>query len=323
MGFWKMAVDDVKRIAIVGSGFMGHGIGLEFAVAGYPVIFHDLDQDALRKAKHRVEADLREMSEWGLLESGQIEPTLSRIQTTTAVEEAACEADLVIEAVFEDLSLKQEVFRKLDAICPQRTILASNSSSLMPSMLAEGTNRPDRVLVAHYFYPPPLMPLVEIVRSESTSDEVVETVYEIMTAIGKRPIIVQKEALGFIVNRLQMALDREALSLVQRGIATAQDVDIATWNSFGRRLAVVGPLQLFEFQDGWDVAVQIFNYIAPDIEHSPSAPQVVVDLAERGDLGPKTGRGFYEWDSESAAAFERKLKESLAGFVRKDRERST
>lgn len=315
-----MSAESVKRIAVVGAGLMGHGIGLEFAVAGYPVVFHDVTEDALARALQRVETDLRELTEWGLMEGAEVEPALDRIQTTTVLEEAASEADLVLEAVFEDLSLKQEVFAKLDAVCPERTILASNSSSLMPSMLAEATRRPDRVLVAHYFYPPPLMPLVEIVRSESTSDKVVDTVYEVMKAIGKRPIIVQKEALGFIVNRLQMALDREALSLVQRGIATAQDVDIATWNSFGRRLAVVGPLQLFEFQDGWDVAVQIFNYICPDIEHSPSPPQVMLDLAERGDLGPKTGKGFYEWDSGSAKAFERKLKEALAAFLRADRE---
>ena len=191
----------------------------------------------------------------------------------------------------------------------------------MPSILAEATSRPDRVLVTHYFYPPPLMPLVEIVRSGSTSDDVVDTVYGLMKAVGKKPIMVQKEALGFIVNRLQMALDREALSLVERGIATAQDVDMAVRNSFGRRLAVVGPLELFEFQDGWDVALQIFNYIVPNIESSPDPPQVMLDLVSRGHLGPKTGRGFYDWDSGSENAFSSKLNEALAGFLRADRGR--
>jgi 3-hydroxybutyryl-CoA dehydrogenase len=216
-----MSVDDVKRITIVGAGLMGLGIGLEFAVAGHLVNSHDLNEGALRKAVERVEADLRQMAGWELMESSHIDPTLKRIQTTTDLEEAGCQADLVIEAVFEDLSLKQDVFRKLDAVCPERTILASNTSSLMPSVLAESTGRSDRVLVTHYFYPPPLMPLVEIVRSECTADDVVDTVYELMKVVGRRPIIVQKEALGFIVNRLQMALAREALSLVERGIATA------------------------------------------------------------------------------------------------------
>jgi 3-hydroxybutyryl-CoA dehydrogenase len=118
-----------------------------------------------------------------------------------------------------------------------------------------------------------------------------------------------------------MALDREALSLVERGIATAQDVDTAVWNSFGRRLAIVGPLQLFEYQDGWDVALQIYNYIAPDIESSMDPPQVMLDLVERGDLGPKTGKGFYEWTAELGQAFDGRLKEALAGFLRADRER--
>lgn len=233
--------------------------------------------------------------------AGRIGPTLGRIKTMAALEEAGAEADLVIEAVFEDLSVKQEVFAKLNEICPERTILASDTLSLMPSMLAQVTDCPDRVLVTHYFYPPPLMPLVEIVKSESISDEVVESVYEVMKAIGKRPIIGQKEALGFIVNGLQIALDRVAISVVQRAIATAQDVDMATWNNFGRRLAVAGPLQLYEFQDGWDAGLQVYDYITPDIDSSSDPPQVLLGLVRRGDLGPKTGKGFYEWDSASAA----------------------
>jgi 3-hydroxybutyryl-CoA dehydrogenase len=166
------------------------------------------------------------------------------------------------------------------------------------------------------------MPLVEVVGSEFTSEEVVGTICDLLRGIGKKPIVVRKEALGFIVNRLQMALDREALSLVERGIATAQDVDMAVWNSFGRRLAVVGPLQLFEYQDGWDVALQIYKHITPDIESSIDPHQVVLDLVERGDLGPKTGRGFYEWNEQLEESFSGSLKEALAGFLRADRDRA-
>jgi 3-hydroxybutyryl-CoA dehydrogenase len=316
-----MQVSEIKRIGLVGAGLMGHGIGQEFAVAGYDVVFHDASPQTLETVKERIRCNLLELVEWDLAEEEQVDSTLARIETAQDLEETGAEADLVIEAVFEDLSLKQEVFTELDRVCPERTILASNTSSLMPSMLASATSRPDRVLVTHYFYPPPLIPLVEVVRSEFTSDEVVNTACDLLKAIGKKPIIVRKEALGFIVNRLQMALDREALSLVERGIATAQDVDMAVWNSFGRRLAVVGPLQLFEFQDGWEVALQIYNYITPDIESSKDPPQVMLDLVEREDLGPKTGKGFYQWNPQLEEAFSKNLKEALAGFLRADRER--
>jgi 3-hydroxybutyryl-CoA dehydrogenase len=300
---------------------MGHGIGQEFALGGYDVVFHDASPQALDTVKDRIRCNMLELVEWDLAEEGQVDSTLCRVATADSLEEMGEGTDLVIEAVFEDLSLKQELFKQLDIICPERTILASNTSSLLPSMLASATGRPERVLVTHYFFPPPLMPLVEVVRSEFTSEEVVGTICDLLKAVGKKPIVVRKEALGFIVNRLQMALDREALSLVERGIATAQDVDMAVWNSFGRRLAVVGPLQLFEYQDGWDVALQIYDYIAHDIESSTDPPQVMLDLVEKGDLGPKTGKGFYEWTPELGHAFDDRLKEALAGFLRADRER--
>jgi 3-hydroxybutyryl-CoA dehydrogenase len=315
-----MSLDAVERVTIVGAGLMGHGIGLEFAVAGYPVVFHDVNDATLRKALERVERDLRAMSEWGLLEPSQIEPILGRIQTTKVLEEAGREADLVIEAIFEDLSLKQEVFRRLDAVCPEHTILASNTSSLIPSMLASATSRPHQVLVVHYFYPPFLMPLVEIVPSQSTSDQVVAVVSGLLRGMGKKPIVVQREALGFIVNRLQVALFREALNIVERGIATAQDVDTAVTSSFGRRLAVVGPLQLLEHQDGWEQALAIDQYIVPDLSNRTGPSALVLEKIERGELGSRTGQGFYEWTTGSTEAFTRRLEEALAGFLRADRE---
>jgi 3-hydroxybutyryl-CoA dehydrogenase len=191
----------------------------------------------------------------------------------------------------------------------------------MASMLAPVTKRPDRVLVAHYFYPPYLMPLVEIVPSESTSDHVVMAVRELLDGIGKKPIVVQKEALGFIVNRLQMALIREALNVVERGIASAQDVDTAVINSFGRRLAVVGPLQLLEHQDGWQQALAIDQYIVPDLSNRIGPSPLVLEKVERGELGSPTGKGFYEWTAASTEGLTRRLEEALAEFLRAERER--
>ena len=311
-----MQVGDIERIAVVGAGLMGHGIGQEFALAGYAVVFHDLTEEKLQQATQRIQRHLRELTDWGIVPAGEVPSTMDRIQTTTVLEEAAADADLVVEAVFEDLTLKQRIFRELDSICPECTILASNTSSLMPSMLASATERPDRVLVAHYFYPPYLLPLVEIVRSEFTSDETVDTIYELLKAVGKSPIVVQKEALGFIANRLQVALFREALHIVERGIATAQDVDIAVKNSFGRRLAVAGPLEMLEQQAGWDMVLQIAGYILPDLDGSTEICPLVLEKVERGELGAKTGKGFYEWTPESAEAWRKKMMEALVGFLR-------
>ena len=307
---------DIQRITVIGAGTMGHGIGQEFACAGHEVILYDLTKDKLGRAKKRIERNLAEKAGWGLILADEIQPALYRIQTTTSLKEAAGDADLVIEAVFEDLDLKRQLLRDLDHLCPERTILGSNTSSFMPSMLASATERPDRVLVVHFSFPPPLIPLVEIVRSEATADDVVEAVYDILKAAGKSPIVVQKEAVGFIINRIQAAILREALSIVEQGIATAQDVDIAVKESFGRRLAVAGPIEMIEMQNGWDVAWEIGRQIFPELDVSCEPPPVIQEKIDRGELGFKTGKGFYEWTPESADAWRKGLINALASFMR-------
>jgi len=167
---------------------------------------------------------------------------------------------VVIEAVFEQLELKLEVFEQLDRLCPARTVLASNSSTLWPSKLAAATRRPAQVLIAHYFNPPYLLPLVELVRNPATSDATVDTMYGLLTRVGKKPAIVQKEVVGFIGNRLQAALFREALSLVERGIASAEDVDTVVKNGFGRRYAAAGPFEIWELA-GWDFILAALQYL--------------------------------------------------------------
>ena len=304
----------MKHVVIVGAGFMGHGIGQEFALAGHRVILHDLTEDALQQAVGRIRRNLRQLAEWGLISTAQIEPALGRIQTTTSLDAAARDADLVVEAVFEDLELKQQVFRDLDAICPEHTILASNTSTFMPSLLASATARPDRVLVAHYFYPPSLLPLVEVVPSAFTSGETVGAVCGVLRAAGKCPIVIQKEAVGFIANRLQFALQREALHIVEQGIATAQDVDIAVKDGFGRRLAVAGPFEIAE-PIGWDLELRIQRNLFPYLASSPEPSPLVIEKVVKGELGVKAGKGFYEWTPESAEAWRRRIERALSRFV--------
>ena len=201
-----MAANKINKIAVFGPGMMGHAIAQEFAQAGYGVTLCGRSEKRLQEALQKIERNLRELAQWGIMQEGDVKPALERISTTPAIKEAGSGADLVVESIIEDLEVKQQLFKDLDGICPERTILASNTSSLLPSDLAAATRRPDRVLVAHYFNPPYLMPLVEIVRGKSTSDQTVNTVYNLMKAMGKSPIICQKEALGFIANRLQLVM---------------------------------------------------------------------------------------------------------------------
>jgi 3-hydroxybutyryl-CoA dehydrogenase len=310
----------IQNITIVGSGTMGHGIGQDFALAGYPVNLYDVSAEQLQKALEKIERNYHEMAGWGLISEEEIQPALSRLHIFTVLQDAVQDADLVVEAVPEYLELKQKVFRQLDELCPPKTILASNTSSLMPSSLADVTRRPDRVLVLHYFFPPHLMPLVEIVRGKQTSEEVVQAVYAAAKKAKKKPIIAQKEALGFIANRMQIALLREALYIIEQGIASAQDVDIAVKESFGRRLSVVGPIELFEVQDGWDIGMQIDSYITPDLCRSTDVSPVMTEMVAKGTLGAKTGKGFYDWTPEYQEAFRRKLEEELADIARKRRD---
>jgi 3-hydroxybutyryl-CoA dehydrogenase len=311
-----MEVSEISRVTIVGAGTMGRGIAQTFAQAGYSVFLHDLTEQILEEATAQVHKDLEELADCGVIDAGQIQPVLNGIRTTTSLNEAVSRADLVVEAVFEDLDLKRELFRELDMICPGHTILGSNTSFLMPSKLASATKRPDQVLVMHYFYPAHLLPLVEIVPSPSTSSEIVDTVYGVLRATGKSPIIVRKEAPGFVANRLQVALLREAMHIAEEGIATPQDIDRVVKYSFGRRLAVVGPFELVEMQSGWDAILNAFPYILPYLSRTTEVSKVILRQVEKGELGATSGKGFYEWTPGSIAAWSQKLLGALIGFTR-------
>jgi 3-hydroxybutyryl-CoA dehydrogenase len=301
---------------------MGHSIGQEFALAGFEVSLFDQSDIVRAQVKKRIEDNLNEMAEWGLIKQAEIAPALKRITVFSDLPEAVLQADLVIEAIFEILEAKQDLFRKLDEFCPDHTILASNTSSLLPSMIGEATNRPDKVLVLHYFYPPHLMPLVEIVKSPMSSEENIEAVYNAVIRAGKKPIIIRKETLGFVANRLQMALMREAIFMIEKGIASAQDIDIAVKYGFGRRLAHVGPIELGEVQDGWFQMSQIEKYIFPDLNNNSSPSSIIMEKVKKNEIGPQSGKGFYEWVEGSVESFQKKLYEQLANYIRADRKDS-
>lgn len=207
--------------------------------------------------------------------------------------------DLVVESAPENLEFKQGLFAKLDAETRPDTVLASNTSGLSITAIASRCSRPERALTTHFWNPPHLMPLVEIVKGEGTSDDVVERVRALLAACGKMPVVVKKDRPGQLGNRLQMALVREAVNIVQEGIADAEAVDLVAKNGFGIRMPAYG---IFEHQDivGLDMGASIVDYVTRDLLNEPGAPALMRQLVSEGKLGAKTGQGFYDWSSKSA-----------------------
>ncbi len=314
-----MKANEIKRVSVVGAGLMGHGIAQEFAIAGLEVRIHDLSDEILQGAAKDIGANLRMLAEIGLVTQDQARSAPDRIQFSANLEDIVDSSDFVIEAISENLTLKQDVFRSLDELCPERTILASNTSSLLPSKLASATRRPDKVLVTHYFNPPHLLPLVEVVRGDKTSDETVNTVYDLLTRVGKSPVIIQKEVPGFVGNRLQAALFREAISLVAKGVASPQDVDMVIKSGFGRRLAAAGVFEVWELA-GWDLILTIAENLQPELESSPTVSPLLRERVERGELGTKTGKGFYEWTPDSAESLRERIAQVLTTLAQQAEE---
>ena len=305
-----MTTDGIAQIAVIGAGLMGHGIAQEFASAGYHVYLQDITDEQLDIALAQIEKNLNVLSENGIVGKESVPATLQRIQTDTELEPVAENADFVVEAVTENLALKQQVFEKLDAICPSHAILASNTTALMPSQIGVKAKRKDKILNTHYFNPPYLIPLVELIRSPDTSDETVKVAFELLTAIGKTPAIIKKEVPGFVGPRLQAALIREAFAIVEQGIASAETVDLVVRNSFGRRLSVAGPFEVFELA-GWDLVLAAFEELYKDLNSSPEINPLLREMVNTGQLGVKSGQGFYNWTDKGIQELRDRMNNAL------------
>ncbi|MCY4401857.1 MAG: 3-hydroxyacyl-CoA dehydrogenase family protein [Candidatus Poribacteria bacterium] len=314
----EIDTNNIKNIAVIGAGLMGHGIAQEFSCAGYQVHLHDITEEQLNNARIQIRKNLSMLAENSVIEENSITDTMQRIQTTTELSVAVATADFVVEAVTENLPLKQKIFEELDSLCQPQTILASNTTALMPSQIGANTNRKDKILNTHYFNPPYLIPLVELICSPDTSDETVSATYDLLTAIGKTPAIIEKEALGFVGPRLQAALIREAFAIVEQGIASAETVDLVVRNSFGRRLSVAGPFEVFELA-GWDLVVAAFEELYRDLNSSHDINPLLREMVNTGKLGVKSGEGFYEWSDERQQALRDKMSQALIRAMQQER----
>ena len=286
-------MSDIRNVAIIGAGTMGHSLAQVFAQGGFSVTLNDVREDILAKARKLIAANLATQVELGLVAKDQPEAILKRIQTTASLAEAGARADFVIEAVVEDAGVKKDVFATLDQVCPPHAILASNTSYMDIFKFVQ-TRRPGKVLITHWFAPPHIVPLVEIVPGPETAPETVDVIKALMVKLGKTPIVLSKFLPGFIANRLQSALTREVLFLLENGYASAEDIDEATKASFGLRMPILGLVKRMDFT-GLDLTqkfIQNRSYAPPvAVEQS----KVIDGLVAKGKLGVKTGGGFYDY----------------------------
>jgi 3-hydroxybutyryl-CoA dehydrogenase len=288
---------EIRNVTIVGAGTMGHSLAQVFSQEGYSVWLTDLREEILDKAKTLIASNLQTLVEMRLLKKSRLAPTLGRIKTTTVIEEACGNADLVIEAIIEDAAAKKDLFRRLDRITPPQTILASNTSYLDIFTFME-TGRPDKVLITHWFAPPHIVPLVEIVRGPETSQETVDRVTALMIKIGKTPLVISKFLPGFIANRLQSALNNEVLYLLDNGYVTPDQLDAATKASFGLRMPILGLTKRMDFT-GLDLTQKIISNALYEAPPRRSRSATVDRLVSEGKFGVKTGSGFHEYGGRS------------------------
>jgi len=290
------------RIAVIGAGLMGHGIAQVFALAGHDVTIYDSVQATLDSAKARILTNLNDL--------GDDRKAAERITPVAELAASVRDADYVVEAVLENLPLKQTLFAEIEQHVRPDTILSSNTSVIPITKIMEGLKRRERALGTHWWNPPFLVPLVEVIETQWTSPQVVDFTIKLHAAAGKKPAHVRKDVPGFIGNRLQHALWREAISLVENGICDAETVDNVIKSAFGRRLAVLGPLENADMV-GTDLTLAIHQTVLPDIDGRPGPSPYLEKLVKDGKLGFKSGEGFRKWSPEQQQALRQKVLQHL------------
>ena len=293
-------------IAVIGAGLMGHSIALTFARAGNRVRVFDPSAESLASLHERVGASLRGVG----VADAEVDTILDAIEPASSLDDCVKNADFVTEAAPEKLELKQSIFAEVEASAPADCILASNTSVIPITSIMSGLKDPSRALGTHWWNPGHLIPLVEIVRTEWTSEESLEWTDALLRDAGKTPVRVEKDVPGFIGNRLQHALWREAISLVERGICDAEAVDTVIKSCFGRRLAVLGPLENADLV-GTDLTLDIHRNVLFDLESRQGPSPYLEQLVAEGKLGMKTGEGFRRWTPEEAQAVRERVSSHL------------
>ncbi len=316
----QKSVKDIKKITLIGGGNMGSSIAVVFVSAGYRVDVFSRTAETLKKAKKAIRDNLIFLAKHNLGKTKDIEKNLARVNYVQDMEAAVENTDFVVECVAENMELKQNIFKQLDKICPPDVILATNTSVMSPTEIASKSKHRERILATHWWYPAFLIPLVEIVQTKETAAWVIKATIELHDKIGKRPVHVKKDVPGFIANRLQHALKREAISIVEHGIADAKTVDDSIKYSFGMRLPVLSTLENSDM-NGLDLTLAIHKYLFKYLEDSHEPSPLLKEKVTKGELGFKTGAGFMKWTPKQQKVLHSILLEDLAKKVLKMRKK--
>jgi 3-hydroxyacyl-CoA dehydrogenase len=288
-------VKEIKKVAVLGAGLMGHGIAQVAAqVAKYEVNLRDIKQEFLDNGMHMITNSLQRFVQKGTISEAEMNETLGRIHPMLDMKNAVADADMIIEAVPEIVQIKKSVLAEADKLAKKAALIGSNTSSISITDLASATNRPEKFCGMHFFNPPQLMRLVEIIRGAKTSDETIATIAEMSKKMGKETVIVQKDSAGFIVNRILIPALNEALNLVWEGIADRDDIDKAI--TLGLNWPM-GPLKLMDYL-GLDTTLSITEVLQKEIDPKYSPCPLLRQMTRAGLLGRKTGKGFYHWEKK-------------------------
>ncbi|HTS31913.1 MAG TPA: 3-hydroxyacyl-CoA dehydrogenase family protein [Bryobacteraceae bacterium] len=290
---------EFTKAAVIGTGMMGPGIAVTLALSGLPSTILSRTADGASRGVEKARAQVELLAANELADASVLARAPSLITGSGDFDETIRAADLVIESAPENLSFKQDLFARMDALAAPHAVLASNTSGLSITAIAARCKRPERVLTTHFWNPAHLIPLVEIIKGEKTSPEAADAVRGLLAACGKTPVMVRKDRPGQLGNRLQMALLREAAYIVEDGIADAGDIDSVIKNGLGLRMPAYGTLEHMDIT-GVDLALSVNEYVTRDLYNEPRAPEYLRDLVRRGETGVKAGRGFYDWSSKSA-----------------------
>jgi len=304
--------DDVKRVAVVGAGTMGPGMAATFARHGYPTVLFDVQPEQLEKAKGAVEFVYKTLIAGGFCSEAEAETGRANLSYTGDLAEAVGDADFVVETVPERPEIKAEVFKQLDGAAKPGAILASNTSGIPITTLGEAVSTPERVVGMHWSNPPHVIPVIEVIRGARTSQEAVDVTWGMVEKIGMVPAEVKKDIAGFVENRILYAIMREALHLLDEGVASAEDIDKITKWGIGYKLAVIGPLELLDTA-GLDIYTAVASYLNQELSNNPGISATVTSKVDEGKLGLKTQGGLFEYTPEQIQAIQQRRGRLLLG----------
>lgn len=310
-----LTLDKIKKMAVVGAGLMGHGIAQSYAQYGYPVTITDAAKPALAGVKDRMKANLETMAESGLFPKSQVAAILDRVTVVDTLDKAVRDAHFVTEAIFENLDAKKALFGDMEKSCSPETILASNTSSFPMTEISWLMQKPERAIVTHWSNPPYYVPLVEVVPGKKTAEATTKTAIDLLLKVKKVPVRLKKEIIGFILNRVQVAMNREVYYLVEQGVVSAEDMDTAMRTSLGFRLPFQGPLQVRDLA-GLEVTLKVDEVLLSEISSSTQPNKLLKDKVARGEVGVKSGKGFFDYTPETLGKIIRERDRHFASLVK-------